>query len=396
MANEGLNMNRPPHLFNKNFILAFIIQVMNVFCFSIFGTVFPLWITDKFNVNSAEVGLILGLSGISSILTRLIVGYLLDRIGRKIILQVGLIISSGTILLFLLLNNPLFVFILRFVQIIPLVAASTALITIVTDTIPVNRRGEGLSYFTSSTTLPLAIGPFIGFALYHVKWNYPFIVASGIGLISFFMSFFFSSTSYVIEKDEHTKSFPFEKNVALPTIITTVAFLSLPAIFSFVALYAKEVSIKISHVGYVYTSFAASMLITRLIGAKTIDNKAPKSTGVLGFLFLICGLIFISVLKNLLGLMAGSFLVGAGTGILFPMLLMMSINMAPDKKALCNAMVYGGIDIANIVGPMVFGVITNTFQSYGLAYLSIALIEIFGLVIFLKGAIPKYQKIIQK
>ena len=382
-------------LVNKNFVIAFLMQVLNVTCFSIFGAVIPLWMTDQFGANPAEVGLIVGVAGLSPIIARPFMGYLIDRFGRKRILQVGVLLGGVMSLVFLLAKDPTTIFVVRFIQLIPFVATSTGLVTIATDIIPEDRRGEGLSYFTTSTTLPLAIGPSIGLALYKVNWQFPFILAGVIGLIGFVASFILTLPKYETVAGKFSIKSTFDKRVGIAAIISAIAFLALPTIFSFVALYGEEISINLDRVGFVYMSYAASLLITRVVGARTIDKKDPKISGIGAFIFLICGLIVISFSRSLLGMVIGGFLVGAGAGIILPTLLMMSINMAPTKRGVCNAMVYGGIDIANSVGASIFGVVANMLGRYSPSYLVIAGLELVGLGIFLVVTMPLYNKAIK-
>ena len=383
-------------LVNKNFVIAFLMQILNVTCFSIFGAVIPIWMTDKFGANPAEVGLIIGIAGLSPIIARPFMGFLLDRFGRKRILKIGVLTGGLMSLVFLLAKNPTAILIIRFIQLIPFVATSTALVTIATDIIPEDRRGEGLSYFTTSTTLPLAIGPSVGLALYEGNWQLPFIIAGAIGIAGFLASFLMSLPEFETIAGRFSIKSTFDKRIGISAIISAIAFLALPTIFSFVALYGEEISINLDKVGFVYMSYAASLLLTRVIGARTIDRKDPKTSGISAFLFLVSGLILISFSKSLFSMVLGGFLVGAGAGIILPTLLMMSINMVPNKRGVCNAMVYGGIDVANSIGASIFGVVANMVGRYGPSYLVIAGLELIGLGIFLFVTMPLYNKSIQK
>lgn len=383
-------------LVNKNFLVAFFMQVLNVTCFSIFGAVIPIWMTDQFGANPAEVGLIVGIAGLSPIIARPFMGYLLDRFGRKKILRIAVLMGGVMSLVFLLAKNPTAILIVRFLQLIPFVATSTALVTVATDVIPEDRRGEGLSYFTTSTTLPFAFGPSIGFALYEMNWQLPFILAGIIGGIGFLASLIIKLPKYETVKGKFSISSALDKRVGIAAIISAIAFLALPTIFSFVALYGEEIAINLDRVGFVYTGYAASLLISRVVGAKTIDQKDPKISGISAFLFLISGLVVISVSRSLLALVAGGFLVGAGAGIILPTLLMMSINMVPTKRGVSNAMVYGGIDVANSLGASIFGVVANFMGRYSPSYLVIAGFELIGLAIFLFVTMPQYNRATQK
>ena len=383
-------------LITKDFIIAFVMQVLNITCFSIFNAVIPFWMTDKFNSNPAEIGLVIGLAGLSPIIARPLMGHLLDRFGRKGILQIT-VVSGGILSLILTLaKDPTAILILRFVQLIPFVATSTALATIASDVVPEDRRGEGLSYFTTSTTLPFAFGPTIGLFLYKSNWLYPFYAAAAIGTISLLGTLFFKLPKIEMTTKKFSVKATFDKRILIAAIISAFAFLALPTIFSFVALYGEEISLNPDRVGLVYASYAASLLITRLVGAKTIDKKDPKFSGISSFVFLIFGMATIGLARSILWMVVGGFLVGAGLGIIFPTLLMMAINMVPEKRGVCNAMVYAGIDVASSIGASIFGVVANFVGKYSPSYMVIAGLELVGLVVFLAFTMPLYKKAIQK
>jgi predicted MFS family arabinose efflux permease len=75
---------------------------------------------------------------------------------------------------------------------------------------------------------------------------------------------------------------------------------------------------------------------------------------------------------------------------------MMAINMVPEKRGVCNAMVYAGIDVASSIGASIFGVVANFVGKYSPSYMVIAGLELAGLVVFLAFTMPLYKKAIQK
>jgi MFS family permease len=383
-------------LITKDFIIAFIMQALNVTCFSIFNAVIPIWMTDKFGSNPAEVGLVIGLAGLSPIIGRPFMGHLLDRFGRKTILQIAVLFGGVMSLILTTAKDPTAILIIRFIQLIPFVATSTALATIASDVVPEERRGEGLSYFTTSTTLPFAFGPTIGLSLYHYNWLYPFYAAAGIGALSLIATLFFKLPKFEPQTKKFSFKATFDKRILITAAISAISFMALPTIFSFIALYGKEISLDANRIGLVYTSYATSLLITRLVGAKTIDKKDPKFSGIISFFSLILGLVTISLARSIFWMVVGGFLVGAGLGIIFPTLLMMAINMVPEKRGVCNAMVYAGIDVASSVGASIFGVVANFVGKYSPSYMVIAGFELVGLLVFLAATMPLYNKAIRK
>ena len=55
--------------------------------------ILPLFTESEFHVNRTQVGIAVGLFGISRIFTSLPAGYLTQRYGRRVVLQIGSIVS---------------------------------------------------------------------------------------------------------------------------------------------------------------------------------------------------------------------------------------------------------------------------------------------------------------
>jgi predicted MFS family arabinose efflux permease len=382
-------------LINKDFVIAFIIQVLIVTCLTLMTTVVPLWMSSKFNSDTADIGFVVGLSGISTIIARPFMGFLLDRWGRKKILYISTFIFGIINFLYIFSTSSTMVLLIRFIQLVPFAASTTAIVTIATDIIPEDKRGEGLSYFTTSTTLPLAIGPSLGYALYKIEWMMPFILSGCVGILCFVASFFLKVPKHEVSTEQYSFKSLFEKKVLIIALISALAYMALPGIFSFVTLYGQKLNINLDHIGNVYTSYAATLLLSRLIGAKIIDKKDPKISGVIALLLLAFGLILIGFSRHLFGLCAGAALLGAGAGIILPTLLMMAINIAPTKKGICNSMVYGGLDVSNSLGASLFGYLTKLFNDFSVSYLVFSGIEWLALGLFLFATLPQYRQHLQ-
>lgn len=116
---------------------------------------------EKFDANTSEAGLVTGIFVIGALLGRLFAGRIIDQIGRKKILFLGLILFAVTTLLYFVANTLFLLLINRLLHGIALGIASTATGTIVAQIIPSTRRGEGIGYYSLSAIIATAIGPFL-------------------------------------------------------------------------------------------------------------------------------------------------------------------------------------------------------------------------------------------
>ena len=93
---------------------------------------------------------------------RLFIGRVMDSIGLKRTLFIGLFMYILATALYFVHLGITFLLITRLVHGITLGIASTASGTIVAQIIPITRKGEGIGYYSMSSILATAIGPFIG------------------------------------------------------------------------------------------------------------------------------------------------------------------------------------------------------------------------------------------
>jgi MFS family permease len=341
----------------------------------------------------SEIGLILGISTTSMLFSRPLVGFALDKWGRKRILMLSLVLLSFISFAYLSAKTPIAVFIIRFLQMIPFAAAITTLTTIASDLIPNERRGEGLSIFTGGSTIALAIGPGVGITLFNGKWyGLPFLLAGILGIVSFSFSFLIKEPKFIpVDSTLSIKSL-FDKRVAMIALVAAICYMGFPGLMSYSTLFAKEVGIPIVYVSYVFLVYGLSELVTRLLTAKALDKKNPKIMGVVSLVFFLLSLSIIGAWRSLLGLMLGALLLGFGSGITFPTLLLMAMDMAPHKKGVSSALLYAGLDVGTSLGALLFGVFGDLLNSYGNTYLIFAFIEVIAILCFRFVTYPYYRK----
>ena len=96
---------------------------------------------------------------IAALFVRTFIGKVLDSVGRKKVLIVGMIITSIAALMYGITDNIYIIIISRIIHGIGFGITSTAIATIVTDIIPEERLLEGIGYAGIAATIASALGP---------------------------------------------------------------------------------------------------------------------------------------------------------------------------------------------------------------------------------------------
>ena len=184
-------MNTKTKLWTKDFLM---ISLSN---FLLFISFYTLMVTlagysiDKFHASQSEAGLASSIFVLGAVLVRPIAGKMIDQIGKKRLLMIGIGSFLIMMLLYFPINSLSLLFLVRFIHGFSFGIATTATGTIAADIIPSSRRGEGMGYFSTSMNLAMAVGPFLGLIItQYADHNVIFIVTTLFSIIAFVSTIF--------------------------------------------------------------------------------------------------------------------------------------------------------------------------------------------------------------
>src|SRR5690606_20576645 len=144
-----------------NFILISLVNFQLVLVFYLLVIVIVGYSVAELGASTAQAGLVSGLFIVGTLFGRLLIGKLLNRLGLKNTLVIGL---TGFLLfsaLYMIHANLEVLLGIGLVHGFVMGMASTVRSTIIAQTIPATRCGERIGYFSMSSSLVTAIGPFV-------------------------------------------------------------------------------------------------------------------------------------------------------------------------------------------------------------------------------------------
>ena len=145
---------------------------------------FTLYVTAKFGIGMAQVGLIFGLFSLTSIMGSTIGGALSDRFGRKWMAIFGLVVSAFTSVLMGVVN-ALELFVLAAVLVgIFANAGGPARQAMIADLLPEEQHAEGFGVFRVVHNLAVTVGPAIGGLLAAQSYLLLFLLDAATSLIT--------------------------------------------------------------------------------------------------------------------------------------------------------------------------------------------------------------------
>lgn len=383
-------------LWTRDFIAITVVNFL-LFCgFQFFPSSLPLY-AKELGVTDDVIGWITGLTTLSALVIRPLAGRILDRLGRK-----GIFFLSLVIMIFISFSYSVFpfvaiIFLLRFFHGIGWGMATTSTSTIATDVIPRKRFAEGMGYFSLSASLALAIAPGISIELFHSA-GMPIIAYAATGVLVcaliLAMNIRFKPIPHTAKHRPEGINSLFEKRSYFPTVVMFFITASYGAIVTFVAVYADAQGV--ASIGLFFTVYAVVLLVSRPFLGRLVDRKGASWTVLPGILSIICALILLSFSSSLMPFLATAVLYGFGFGATQSGLQMLAVaKIEPERRGTANATFFTGFDGGIGFGAIISGLVVS-LVGYSSMYLLFAIPPFIALVLYVLGIWRKKSELVFK
>lgn len=313
-----------PALWTRNFILVSLMNFQLVLVFYLLVVVIVGYVVAELHASTAQAGLVSGLFIVGTLIGRLLVGKFLNRFGRKTTLIVGLsgfLIFSGLYFIHMSVGALLLV---RFFHGFMMGVASTVLGTVIAQILPPKRRGEGIGYYSMSSTLGTAIGPFLAiWMMLHVGYTAIFALSTLVSisclLVAFMVNIPNSLQGNKNSQPTTTSNKPsfisqFIEIKALPiALIMLFASICYSGVLSFVNFYAKEIDL-VQAASLFFLMYAIAILCSRPFTGPLMDRKGENIIMYPAFLVMAIALYLLSQAESATMLLICAALLGLGYG----------------------------------------------------------------------------------
>lgn len=285
----------------------------------------PLYLTHL-GASRTELGALMATASIGGLISRPVVGWALDRLGRKPVLATALVLQACSMALIAAVQS---VGALAYGQrAIFGVATGTLLagfFTLAPDLVPVERRTEGIALFGISGLLPLMVNPLVhrlGVDGAELRWYFPGLAA--ISLLSLLALSRLPETRPAAEVDPSAIGGGATRRAllapqVLPIWLATVVVAAMVAVFmAFVTVAAERRGVLDS--AAVWLTYAAGAAAIRLLGARLPDRVGPHNLIAPAVAIYAAAALTAAHARTAAGFLAAGALGGVGHGYAFPVL----------------------------------------------------------------------------
>jgi MFS family permease len=380
-------MNKPK-LWTKDFLILNATACFVMLTFFVLVVIISVFAIDNFHSSPSEAGLASGIFVVSSFISRLFTGKWIERIGRRKMLYAGLIGGLIMSLLYFAVTGIVFLLVVRFLHGAAFGIATTAALTITSDIIPIERRGEGIGYSALASTLASAIGPFLGMFISR-RWGFQaaFVICSVSAALSLALAFFLTVSDVELTKEQaremkgfHLRTF-FEPGAIPVSFVCSVAYFCYSGVLAFLAPYAREIQLS-DVASFFFVVYSAATLLSRPYAGRLLDSKGENCVMYPAFLAFALALIVLGKASHGYTLLAAGAFMGFGLGAIQSASLTIAVKVAPSHRlGLANSTFFMFLDVAVGIGPFINGLFVP-FSGYRGLYMGLTVLALACLLLY--------------
>lgn len=324
-------------LWSNNFIIVSFINFLLMFTYYMLLVTISAHVVNHFHASQSIAGLVTGLMVLGCLAGRFVTGYLIGVIGCKKVLFVGITIFIVTMTLYLVAVNLPLLMIARFISGIAVGMVGTVTGTIVVYVVPAARRGEGISYFSMSTILAAALGPFAGLFLMQYV---PFSALLFIGLVTGIIAFVIAMMSHIggiimmqSERSSHKIQLSdfIEARAINISLVLMIAGIGYAGVQVYIAFYAVELNL-FSIASLFFIFYALTVLVSRPITGKIIDIKGENILVYPALIIQSVGFVLLSQAQSATQFLLSAVFIGLGFGNFQTIAQVIAVKVSPINK----------------------------------------------------------------
>jgi MFS family permease len=359
----------------------------NLFFFSGFQWTFatlPAYV-QEIGGDAAAIGLAFGLFSLSAVAARPVVGWFVDRWGRKPVLLLGTAIFCLSPALYAVLDTLWAFQVIRVFHGVGIAAFTTAYTTLVGDLAPPARRGEAIGLSGVTNNLGMLLTPALG-AYVVAAWGFAahFWVSAAITAVSFVLLLPIIEPKR--ESSVQTES-PNLWTVARLRPVWVASFgitglaVAYGAVLSFLALFAGEYNLTAA--GGYFTAFAVAMMLAQASAGWLSDRVGRRAVAVPGMATVVLAMVGLANVRSDVSLLAAGAAFGLAWGLARAGLDTAVVDtVSAEARGTAVSFLYAMFDIGVAVGSFGLGLLAQA-QGYAATFYAAAIWAIVALIGYL-------------
>jgi MFS family permease len=320
-----------------------------------------------FGASPSMIGVAVSSISVTAIALRPFFGLLSDKWVRSSLMILGAVLASISYALLFLSENIYTIMVARLIEGAAVASFIPSSIASAVDSAPEGRVGEMLGWRSLMVGIGFTVGPGIGGILSQFfSYRVTFIIASLLLL---------TIIPLIKTSENNRKSFGGIYVGGLGNKYFLTAFLSLiiyavswMGLITFLSAYLKLLGYGDIEIGFFVSLQALSSLMLRIIAGK-LSDKYPEKTTYLSLLIISSSFFMIYIFTTPPYLYLASIVFGVGVGIFIPSCQTLALGRRRGGVGFLTSIYTMGMDIGNLIGPVILGLIVQYSGNYMNAFL---------------------------
>lgn len=383
-------------LWNAEYLKTWLANFSIYFSFMLVTPLLPLYLSETFGADKHTIGLLLSGYALTALLIRPFSGYFVDSFDRKKVLLLCMFLFFLFFAGYMVAGSLLLFAIIRTLHGAPFGATTVANSTVAIDVLYPSRRAEGIGYYGLSNNIATAISPSVALWIYDACHNYNIIFS--LSLLFAGLGFAINSTLKLKKRELVKKA----NKISLDRFFLVRAWREAVAMICFafgygvistyIAIYGKERLGITGGTGVFFLLLSVGLILSRLIGSRTLRKGMLIWNASLGLLISLCGYFLFAGVHNYFGYYGAALIIGLGNGHMFPAFQTMFINLAPHtQRGTANSSLLISWDVGVGLGIMIGGMLVEYF-GYFSAFWTAGFVNAAGVIFFFTNIRKTYQR----
>jgi MFS family permease len=310
----------------------------------------------------ATLGFVAGAFAVTAIIFKLFSGPAIDCLNRKYVLAGAILMLILAFLGYSVSTNVTMIIVFRLLQGAGQAFTATCCLVLATDALPQEKISSGLGIFALAQVAGQAVSPAVGiFIGERFGFRVSFIVGGIVLLASAFLALQIHSQPPTVKRKFKIS---FSNTVSIPSLLPAFLLMFNLCCFclinAYLVLYALELNI--GNIGIFFTVYAAALVISRPLLGKWSDRYGFIAVTIPGLVVYAVSFFIISYARILPMFLLAAVVAAIGSGASQPMMNSLCMKtVPPDKRGTASSTAYIGMDIGNIIGPIIAGFIISRY-----------------------------------
>jgi MFS family permease len=355
-------------LLTRPFALCFVANLLQGLAFNLFLH-FPGFL-KQLGADELRIGFISALTAVAAIALRPPIGRAMDRYGRRPVILAGGAVNVLVVGLYLTIDGigP-WLYAVRVVHGLAEALLFSSLFTFAADTVPADRRTQGLALFGVSGMLPISLAGVYGdWVLPRQGYEALFVSSLVLAITSFFASLPLRDVPRRRAEPGQTVGFRAalgQPDLAPLWMMGGVFSIALTGFFVFIKTFVDTTGI--GTVGGFFSAYTISALVLRAFFGWLPDRLGPKRVLVPALLSLAVGSLALARADDAADVTWAGLLCGIGHGYTFPILFGLVVNRTPEENRGAALAIFTALfDMGLLVGGPLLGAVIGRFGYSGM------------------------------